>query len=196
MLLVNAWANNATPWMYPEVEKPIRDAAELREKLMPYLYSAYAKYHFQGIPPYRPVFMDYGMFMDNQTDKGQLDSTGNPYELAQSADIKDQFIFGDSLMAAPMPQYEDSRTVIFPPGKWFDFYTGELVSEGGIVEIKRGPYDPMPIFAPDGAVVPLEENGEITVRKFGTAAGSFDLYEDDGCSFAYERGEYSWRQLS
>ena len=123
---------------------------------MPYLYSAFAEYHFHGIPPYRPVFMDYGTFLEDNNQKGELDSTDNPYELAPSKDIRDQFIFGDTLMAAPLPPDADSRIVIFPPGKWFDFYTGELVSTGGAVKICRNANDPLPRFAPDGAVVPME----------------------------------------
>ncbi len=195
MLLINAWASSSTPWMFPEVATQVREAASLREKLIPYLYSAFAKYHFQGIPPYRPVFMDYGSFLTDAAMNGKLDSTENPYELAPSTDIKDQFIFGETLMAAPLPLEKDSRMVVFPQGKWFDFYSGEFVSSGGVVEIQREPYSPLPIFAPDGAVVPLQEDGKITVRKYGTKAGSFELYEDDGVSFAYEQGEYRWQTL-
>ena len=51
MLLLNAWANDATPWMFPEAEQAIRDVLALRQSLMPYLYSAFAKYHFDGIAP-------------------------------------------------------------------------------------------------------------------------------------------------
>ncbi len=195
MLLINAWASFSTPWMFPEVEAQIREAISLREKLSLYLYSAFAKYHFQGIPPYRPVFMDYGTFLTDTALNGKLDSTENPYELAPSTDIKDQFLFGETLMAAPLPLEKDSRLVIFPRGKWFDFYTGELVSEGGVTEIRRAPDSPLPIFAPDGAVVPLKENGKTTVRKYGTKEGTFDLYDDDGISFAYENGEYQWKTL-
>ena len=52
-----------------------------------------------------------------------------------------------------------------PEDEWFDFYTGELVSTGGAVKICRNANDPLPIFAPDGAVVPMEENGK-TVSQF------------------------------
>ena len=195
LLLVNAWASPATPWMFPEVERQIREAVSLREQLLPYLYSAFAKYHFRGIPPYRPVFMDYGNFLDTTAQKGKLDSTDNPYELAPSKDITDQFLFGETLMAAPLPPDKDSRPIVFPPGKWFDFYSGALVSDGGLKEIHCRPDDPLPIFAPDGAVVPIQTKEKIEVRKFGSKAGSFDLYEDDGLSLGYRHGEYKWTTL-
>lgn len=195
VLLLNAWANNATPWMYPEVKNEIRDAVMLRKKLLPYLYSAFARYHFEGIPPYRAVFMDHGMFIDQKTGQGELDPTENPYQLVKKNDIADQFTVGDSLMAAPMPIDKNTRSVIFPPGKWYDFHSGEFVSDGGVLEIRRGEKDPLPLFAPDGAVVPLDKNGSIEIRKFGTKPGKFMLYEDDGETFGYEHGGYHWTEL-
>ncbi len=197
MLLLNAWANDATPWMFPEVEHLIRAAVELRAKLMPYLYSAFAKYHFEGIPPYRSLFMDYGLFLNEKPQaNGELDDTANPYQEVSGMDIKDQFLVGESLMAAPLEPGINSRKVIFPPGKWFDFHTGELVSEqGGVVEFSYSDDSPMPLFVPDGAVIPVEEEGTVKIRKFGSKPGTFQLYEDDGETFGYEQGVYTWKTL-
>lgn len=197
MLLLNAWANDATPWMFPEVEHLIRAAVELRAKLMPYLYSAFAKYHFEGIPPYRSLFMDYGLFLSEKPQaNGELDDTANPYQEVSGMDIKDQFLVGESLMAAPLEPGINSRKVIFPPGKWFDFHTGELVSEqGGVVEFSYRDDSPMPLFVPDGAVIPVEEEGSMKIRKSGSKPGTFQLYEDDGETFGYEQGVYTWKTL-
>ena len=197
VLLLNAWANDATPWMFPEVEDSIREAVLLREKLLPYLYTAFAKYHFDGIPPYRSLFMDFGMFLSGsgQT-SGELDDTANPYQEVQTSDIKDQFMIGDCLMAAPMEPGVNSRTVIFPPGKWFDFYSGKLMTEnGGVFEMSCGEFSPLPLFVPDGAVIPVKEDGLLSTRRFGTKPGKFMMYDDDGETFAYERGEYLWTEL-
>ena len=198
MMLLNAWANYAVPWMFSEAENTIREIVKLREKLLPYFYSAFAKYHFEGIPPYRPLFMDYGLFMNapKQT-LGELDDTANPYQEVAELDITDQFIFGDTLMVAPLEPETTKRNVIFPPGKWFDFHTGKLICEnGGVIEISCGIHDPIPIFAPDGAVVPIQEKGSLQIRKFGEKPGRFMLYDDDGTTFAYERGEYTWKELN
>ena len=197
MLLLNAWANDATPWMFPEVENTIREIVQLRESLQPYFYTAFAKYHFEGIPPYRSLFMDYGMFLsENRQRSGDLDDTANPYQEVQSSDIKDQFMFGDCLMAAPLEPGKNSRKVIFPPGKWFDFHTGkQIVENGGVIELACNDLSPMPLFAPDGAVIPVKENGALHVRKFGNLPGKFMLYDDDGETFDYESGKYSWKEI-
>lgn len=191
LMQLNAWADDSMPWMYPEVETAVREAVLLRRKLVPYLYSAFARYHFEGIPPFRPVFLDYGFFLSARNEAGTLDSTANPYREMRGDDIPDQFILGDFIMAAPLEPEQKARSVVFPPGKWFDFYTGEFVSEGGVKEIAIAPDAPLPLFVPDGAVVPLDEDGEITIRHFGSGAGSFVLYDDDGVSFDYEQGRYT-----
>lgn len=196
LLLVNAWATDAVPWMYPEVESAVREALALRQKLLPYIYSAFARYHFEGIPPWRSLFMDYGLFLKRSKLLGKLDDTANPYQLSENTDIVDQFIFGDTLMAAPLFPDCAGRRVIFPPGKWFDFYTGELVSSGGVLEISPEKNAPIPLFAPDGAVIPLEENGKLTVKSFGTKKGSFRLYCDDGITFAGENGQHEWKTIT
>ena len=135
------------------------------------------------------------MFIGQKTGQGKLHPTDNPYQLVKNNDIADQFMVGDSLMAAPMPIDRNFRNVIFPPGKWYDFHSGEFVSDGGVLEIRRGEKDPLPLFVPDGAVVPLDKNGSIEIRKFGTKPGKFMLYEDDGETFGYEHGEYHWTEL-
>ena len=66
----------------------------------------------------------------------------------------------------------------------------------------------IPLFVRDGAVIPLladsarrqvpraDERPELELRHYGTAPGTFDLYDDDGTTFAYERGAYSWTPLA
>lgn len=195
MLLLNAWADQSMPWMYPETEDAVLAAVKLRESLIPYLYTAFARYHFEGIPPFRSVFMDYGYFLNTSADKGKLDSVQNPYESANVADIPDQFMFGESLMAAPFSPEQKTRTIIFPPGKWYDFYTGKFVSDGGVLEYSIGANDALPIFAPDGTVIPFMKDNKLEVRHFGDKPGEFRLYEDDGETLNYEKGEFCWTIL-
>lgn len=183
--------------MFPEVESAVCEAIRLRARLLPYLYSAFARYHTEGIPPFRSLFMDYGIFLNTRKQtQGALDDTENPYQEVAGTDIKDQFIVGDTLMAAPIAPEATSRKIIFPPGKWYDFHTGKLVaSQGGVQEIECPPQAPLPLFAPDGAVIPILENNEIVVKKYGSKPGSFMLYDDDGTTFDYERGAGNWQVI-
>jgi len=58
------------------------------------------------------------------------------------------------------------------------------------------PNSPLPLFAPDGAVIPVaDENDRIAIRHFGNTPGEFILYEDDGESFEYEQGKFRRTRL-
>jgi len=93
---------------------------------------------------------------------------------------------------------------VLPAGKWFDFYTGEFVGENQTIEVTP-PLSQIPLFVKDGALVPLigerqwspspGESVPLEVRHYGEKPGALALYDDDGETFAYEKGEYSWTQL-
>ena len=55
MAMLNAWADGTKPWSFPEVENQVRDVAQLRMQLLPYIYSAFARYKDEGIPPFRAM---------------------------------------------------------------------------------------------------------------------------------------------
>lgn len=60
MAMINAWSSGTKPWSFPEVEKEVREYALLRMQLMPYLYTEFAKYHFEGTPPFRGMNLEPG----------------------------------------------------------------------------------------------------------------------------------------
>ena len=60
MAMLNAWASGTKPWSFPEVEKQVKEIALLRMQLMPYFYTAFARYHFEGIPPFRAMNLEEG----------------------------------------------------------------------------------------------------------------------------------------
>ena len=112
--------------------------------------------------------------------------------------VDDEYLFGESLLVCPLT-YEDgkSRSVYLPAGDWYDFFTGEKIAGGRRLEI-HAEYDQIPVFAKDGAIVPLaapvqcvepDTTFDITIRIFGEPDGSFVLYDDDFESFAYEQGQ-------
>lgn len=205
MAMLNAWADGTKPWTFPEVEKAVSDVANLRMQLLPYLYSTFAQYRFEGKPPFRAMNLVEGFGFKSTALAGTLDATANPYAMSVRKDIKDQYMMGDYLLVAPMFTGEKSRTVYLPAGKWYDFYTGKLVGENEQITINP-PLDKIPLFVKDGGVIPMvpahrqaPKSGEVLpleVRHYGTIPGRFSLYDDDGVSFNYEKGAYSFTELS
>ena len=205
MAMLNAWADGTKPWTFPEVEQQVREVAMLRMQLLPYLYTTFAQYHFEGTPPFRAMnLVDMATAVSTQ-EAGQLESTENPYALQMRKDIKDQYMMGDFLLVTPMFAGESRRDVILPAVKWYDFYTGEFVGEGEIISIEPG-LDRIPIFVKDGGIIPMippqrqmPKAGAILpleIRHYGNVENSWQLYDDDGVSFDYEKGNYSWVELT
>ncbi|MBO4297393.1 MAG: DUF5110 domain-containing protein [Clostridia bacterium] len=195
MLMLNAWASGAKPWKFPEVEPIIADTIRLRRALLPYLYNAFHAYQARGIPPFRPLAMDYSAFSAAGMEKnGRVDDTQNPYGLPDIAEVVDQYMIGDCLMAAPMQPGQSQRSVLLPPGRWYDAWTARPVA--GPVLDWECPLDRIPLFVREGGMIPLlREDGTLEVRCYGPE-GRCDLYDDDGETFAFERGEYAMLWLS
>lgn len=205
MAMLNAWADGTKPWSFPEVEQAVSDVANLRMQLLPYLYSTFAQYRFEGKPPFRAMNLVEGFGFKSVTVAGAFDATANPYAMSIKKDIKDQYMMGDYLLVAPMFAGEKSRDVYLPQGKWYDFYTGKEVGENQVITVTPA-LDKIPLFVKDGALVPMvpprrqaPKMGEtlpLTVRHYGTASGSFQLYDDDGTTFDFEKGSYSFTRLT
>ena len=180
LAMLNAWADGTKPWSFADVEEQVRQVMMLRMCLIPYLYTTFAHYAFDGIPPVRAMCLEPGC----------------------EADPKDQFMVGESLLVAPLFAGETSRKVILPKGKWYDFYTGDFVGDGVTVSVEPG-LDKIPVFVKDGGIIPMYEpmttlpEGPVpvSVRHYGVKASSFDLYDDDGRTYDYEKGEFTWIRL-
>ncbi|MBN1676423.1 MAG: DUF5110 domain-containing protein [Kiritimatiellae bacterium] len=204
MAMINAWASGTKPWTFAAVAEPVREAMRLRMRLIPYLYSAFARYRFEGIPPFRAMALEPGFHAaTGDAGQGELDDTENPYSIAERHDVKDQFMMGDSLLVAPLFAGQAGRDVVLPAGKWYDFHSGECVG-AGTVRVTAEPAR-IPLFVRDGGLIPLmpacervpppEARVVLEVRHYGERDGTFRLYDDDGTSHDYERGAYCWWQL-
>lgn len=206
MAMINAWASGTKPWTFPEVEKQIKEYAMLRMQMMPYWYSEFARYHFDGIPPFRAMNLEPG-FNPELGGAAKLSDAhleDNPYLEAVSKEIKDQYMAGEYLLVAPMFTGQKERTVVLPKGDWYDFYTGRYVGNGEKITVTPG-LDRIPVYVKDGAVLPFMEPrlhapkaGEkvnLEIRHYGKADGAYRLYDDDGETFDYEKGAYSWRDI-
>jgi len=148
---------------------------------MPYLYSLAGAAHFQDYTLLRGLPMDF-----------PADPTVR--------DLSDQWLLGPALMPCPVYEYQArSRSVYFPEGGWYDFYSGQYIAGGQKLTVKA-PYERIPLYVRAGSIVPVGPAMEWSDEKpaddllllvYAGADASFTLYEDDGLSYGYEKGEYS-----
>jgi alpha-glucosidase (family GH31 glycosyl hydrolase) len=206
LALYNGWASSQKLWTHTEVKDAMRDAIVLRGRLLPYLYQTFAQYHHEGTPPIRPMQLATGVAAHAPTtEAGKLDATANPYEVPPAVrEVKDQYMFGDSLLIAPIPPGVKTRKVLLPAGKWYDFHTGRFAGANETIEVEPG-LATMPVFVRDGALIPMiaarphapaaGETVAIEVRHYGEAPGKLKLYDDDGETFDFEKGAFTWTGL-
>jgi alpha-glucosidase (family GH31 glycosyl hydrolase) len=205
MAMINAWSSGTKPWSYPEVEQQVKDMALLRMQMMPYWYSEFAKYHFHGIPPFRAMNLEEGYRADVKKEVKSTNLEDNPYVEAVSKEVKDQYMAGEYLLVAPMFTGKQTRTVILPKGKWFDFYTGKYAGDGEVISVTPG-LDKIPVYVKDGGVIPMgpalmhapkpNERINLEIRYYGSRPAKYQLYDDDGETFNYEKGAYSFREIN
>jgi alpha-D-xyloside xylohydrolase len=181
-LQINIKKNNAGELMdsAAAVETDIRKLLNFRMSLIPYLYSAYADYHFMGVPPFRALVMDY------PTDK-------------KTFSISDEYMIGNGILAAPLTEKEDERVVYLPEGTWYDYNTNQKYIGGKEYTVKTG-LSQLPVFIKEGTILPLanpvghvgqDTKFEITCFVYGSSPAPTTLFEDDGTSFNYEKGSYN-----
>lgn len=170
----------------------------LRYQLIPYIYSMAGRVWKDDYTMLRMLAFDFA-------------------EDALAREISDQYMFGDSLMVCPVttPMYyendsrpiEDSsrtRNVYLPKGKgWYDFWTNEYY-EGGQTITAEAPIDTIPLYVKAGSILPMTEfmnyvdeisDAPIEVRVYSGGDCAFELYEDEGNSYRYEKGEYTITEM-
>lgn len=155
---------------------------KLRYRLMPYMYSMAAWAHFKDYTLMRALVMDFN------GDK-EVENIGN------------QWMFGPALMACPVGHYKArNRSVYFPEQcGWYDLYTGEYY-DGGQRLVVDAPYEKIPVYVREGAIIPFgpamewsdEKPAElINLYVYEGQDGTFQLYEDEGTNYNYEKGKYA-----
>ena len=205
MAMINAWASGTKPWSYPEVAEQVKQYSQLRMQMMPYWYSSFARYHYEGTPVFRAMNLEEGFSQEIKEEKIDYNLEHNPYAEALSKECKDQYMAGEYLLVAPLFAGQTTRKVILPKGKWYDFYTGELAGDGEVITVTPG-LDKIPVYVKDGGIIPMmaprlhaPAKGEVVdleIRHYGTKPATYKLYDDDGETFDYEKGNYSWRTIT
>lgn len=184
LMRMHGYQTNTEPWHYgAETEKRIRAWIELRYRLLPYIYSMAAAVTRKDSSLMRPLVMDF------PNDPKALDETHS-------------FMFGTAIHVAPVFKPAVGLWSVYLPrteGGWYDFWTGERRSGGSSHEI-AAPIDRIPLHVRAGSIVPLgpvvqstaEADGEgIVLTVYPGADGTFELYEDEGTNYGYEKGRSS-----
>jgi alpha-glucosidase len=166
------------PWMFGDKAlAAATKAIHLRYRMIPYLYTEAEAVHRTGVPLMRPLFME---FPDDRNTWG----------------MKDEWLLGDRVLAAPVMAAGGVRKVYLPAGGWFDGNTGKAMTGGQTIDLTPVPLDVIPFFVRAGTILPLgpviestaEAEDPLEVRVYPGADADFTLYEDAGDNYDYEKG--------
>ena len=156
--LVNAWYLPQMPWEMHDCTDEIRELFKLRMSLVPYLFNAFYDYKTTGKPPVRALVCDFS-------------------DEAESFECDNEYLFGDSMLIAPILGDSNEREVWLPRGVWYDFFTGKRF-EGGVHHVVT---DGIPVYVKDKTLLPVAKPVdhvdrdtcfEITLRAFGDCSES------------------------
>jgi alpha-glucosidase len=179
----------AEPWSFGEdVTDIARNYISLRYRLMPYLYSAFHDAAATGEPVMRSLAIDY-------THDAKV------YDPA----YQNQYMFGSAFLVAPFDSTREYGKVHFPAGRWYDLYT-DAVQAGGQDSVVELSVAKLPVYVKESSIVPVQSQVQSTSEKpsatlaihiyKGDVDNSVTYYEDDGATFAYEKGAYYKRTIS
>ncbi|MGZ6096504.1 MAG: TIM-barrel domain-containing protein, partial [Polyangiales bacterium] len=180
------------PWVDGPVHERIRKSyIELRYRLMPYIYSVTEEAARTGLPPMRPVFLE--LPEESLRDEAALKG------------IDELFFFGDDLLVAPrlddgLQPYEAH----LPRGEWYDYWSGQRFVVNQEPLLLDPPLETMPMFVRAGAILPQAPvvqstaetpKGPLELRVYPGPNCRGSVYDDDGRSFAFERGQFFRQEL-
>ena len=168
------------PWVNgPEQEAIRRKYIELRYQLLPYIYTGIEEATRTGLPLMRPLFLEY------------------PQAPEFYGDNRD-FLFGRDLFVAPVTtETTDAEEIVLPPGEWYDYWTSEKHTNKERIKLHPR-LDEMPLYVRAGAIVPMQPvvqhtgevpSGPLQLRVYPGDDCQGALYQDDGHTFAYQKGE-------
>ncbi|MBR5035675.1 MAG: alpha-xylosidase [Prevotella sp.] len=122
------------PWLISEsFTKAFRECAEMKYKLMPYVYAQAKDCSERGLPMVRALLVEFPQ------DPGAWL-------------VEDEYMFGSQMLVAPLLESGNERMVYLPQGKWIDYQSGK-VYEGGYQTIPAGKI-PAVILVRDGSLIP------------------------------------------
>lgn len=178
------------PWKYQKsTEYMATDWLRLRRRLIPYLYSANYQTYQNGRALIEPMYYSH---------------PDDP----EAYQVKNQFLFGPSLIAAPITEHTNAKTLMAPVKVWLDgekytdFFTGNVYHRRGFVTMYRT-LESFPLLAKAGTILPLDMDETSNGAELPTdlelvlfnGNGAYELYEDDGESMDFRDGHYAVRRF-
>jgi len=180
---IHGYMTETEPWKYGEkVEDNMRKMLNLRYRLLPYIYSEAWQVTKNGSTMMRPLVMD---FNDDTTAVKQA------YE----------YMFGKAFLVAPVTEAGAIKRDVYLPKStdWYNFWTGKRFNGGQSIK-SDAPLDKIPLFVKAGSIIPMgkmiqyavEKSADtLEIRVYKGATGKFELYEDEGDNYNYEKGKYT-----
>lgn len=179
ILRIHGQRKHTEIWAYGrQAEAILARYDRLRYQLIPYIYSLARHTYESGAPFMRALWMDF---------------PGDP----KVADIGDEYMFGPDFLVAPVASQGQTRKQVYLPAgaDWYDYWTDIRVSGGRTITVDA-PIDRIPVFVRAGSILPLGAAVPSTatpqaierIRVYPGRDAQFDLYDDDGVSYAYEHG--------
>ncbi len=173
------------PWKYSkQSENIVTDFLRFRHSLIPYIYTMNYLTHSQGTALCEPIFYTSP---ENQ----------------EAYKSKNTFMFGTEILVSPVTAKCDPKTsaaiteVYLPEGRWTNILNGKIYNGGKTVRVSSF-LEEMPVFAKEGAVIPMSEDGGNSARnpeklkiRIYRGTNEFSLYEDDGETESFKDGEFS-----
>ncbi len=167
------------PWSFgEEAEKICKKYIDLRMRLVPYLYTLFYEMSKTGAPIMRPTFVEFP---------------------GADIDIASQFFYGPQLLIAPVVEEgATKKSVYLPEGNWTYFWDEQVIEGAKRISVPVT-LETMPIFVRSGAIIPMAPVMQYTREKPvdpltihyypANSLSQYKLYEDDGESRGYEKGE-------
>ncbi len=131
------------PWLYNKsFVKAFRESAEMKYKLMPYIYAQAKQCTETGLPMLRALFIEF------PDDPGAWN-------------VEDAYLFGSDIYVAPLMENTSGRDVYLPgKGSWIDYQTGKTYTHGwNHIETNE---IPCVILVREGAVIPFAKLAQCT----------------------------------
>jgi alpha-glucosidase len=180
------------PWVYgPVAEGAAKRAMRMRYDLMPYIYSNARVTSETGIGIVRPLFWEF-------PDEERCDEQTNAW------------MFGDALLVSPIVELgRATHTFYLPRGNWFDYSTGKSVTGGADIALATDAttWQDIPMYVREGSILatqPAAEGNELSLKTSllmdvfpsNSRLAGFLVYDDDGHTYSYEKGDYFRQEIA